>query len=35
VERKMIALLGRLDRVDVHGWSLHRLSDGLRIAEWL
>jgi len=33
VQREQIALLGRLDRNKVHGRSLHRLGDRLRIAE--
>jgi len=33
VEREKIALLGRLDRNEVHGRSLHGLGDGLGIAE--
>jgi hypothetical protein len=32
VEREKIALLGRLDRDEVHSRSLHRLGDGLGIA---
>ena len=32
MEREKIALLGRLDRYEVHGQSLHRLGDRLGIA---
>ena len=32
MQRQQIALLGRLDRNEVHGGPLHRLGDGLRIA---
>jgi hypothetical protein len=31
VQRQQIALLGRLDRDEVHGRPLHRLGDGLGI----
>jgi hypothetical protein len=32
VQREEIALLGRLDRNEVHDWPLHRLGDRLGIA---
>jgi hypothetical protein len=32
MQRQQIALLGRLDRNEFHGRSLHRLGDRLRIA---
>ena len=33
MQREQIALLGRLDRDEVHSRSLHGLGDGLGIAE--
>jgi hypothetical protein len=33
MERLQVELLGGLRRDELHGWALHRLGDGLRVAE--
>jgi hypothetical protein len=32
VQRLQVELVGRLGRDELHGWALHRLGDGFRIA---